>query len=82
MKFLITGGAGYIGSILTKDLLDEGHEVVVVDNFGYEQNSLAHVCSEKKLKIINLQLNEIKIMILFIHIKLRKVYHMIILHLN
>ena len=52
MKFLITGGAGYIGSILTKDLLDEGHEVVVVDNFGYEQNSLANVCSEKKLKII------------------------------
>ena len=52
MKFLITGGAGYIGSILTKDLLDEGHEVVIIDSFIYEQNSLAHVCSEKKLKII------------------------------
>ncbi len=52
MKFLITGGAGYIGSILSKDLLSNGHEVIVVDNFNYEQNSLAHICSEKKLKII------------------------------
>ena len=52
MKFLITGGAGYIGSILSKDLLSNGHEVIVVDSFNYEQNSLANVCSEKKLKII------------------------------
>ena len=47
MKFLITGGAGYIGSILSKDLLSNGHEVIVVDSFNYEQNSLANVCSEK-----------------------------------
>jgi len=32
MKVLVTGGAGYIGSFMTKRLLDDGHEVVVVDN--------------------------------------------------
>ena len=33
MKILVTGGAGYIGSIMTKQLLDKGFKVVVVDNF-------------------------------------------------
>ena len=33
MKILVTGGAGYIGSVVSEYLLDSGHEVVVVDNF-------------------------------------------------
>lgn len=32
MKILVTGGAGYIGSFMTKRLLDDGHQVVVADN--------------------------------------------------
>lgn len=32
MKILVTGGAGFIGSYITKLLLDEGHQVSVVDN--------------------------------------------------
>ncbi|HEX7289871.1 MAG TPA: UDP-glucose 4-epimerase GalE [Conexibacter sp.] len=32
MKLLVTGGAGYIGSIVAQQLLDAGHEVVVLDN--------------------------------------------------
>ncbi len=32
MRFLVTGGAGYIGSIVTVQLLEDGHEVVVLDN--------------------------------------------------
>lgn len=35
MKILVTGGAGYIGSITVKRLLKEGHEVVVFDNLVY-----------------------------------------------
>ncbi len=34
MKILVVGGAGYIGSICTELLLDEGHEVAVFDNLG------------------------------------------------
>ena len=32
MKILVTGGAGYIGSVMTRFLLDSGHQVVVLDN--------------------------------------------------
>src|SRR2546422_7698982 len=34
MKILVVGGAGYIGSICTELLLDEGHEAIVFDNLG------------------------------------------------
>ena len=33
MKILVTGGAGFIGSALTKQLIDRGDEVVIIDNF-------------------------------------------------
>jgi UDP-glucose 4-epimerase len=32
MRVLVTGGAGYIGSVVTAQLLAQGHEVVVVDD--------------------------------------------------
>ena len=35
MKILVTGGAGYIGSVTVKSLQDEGHEVTVFDNLSY-----------------------------------------------
>ena len=32
MRALVTGGAGYIGSTVAHSLIDQGHEVVIVDN--------------------------------------------------
>lgn len=52
MKVLITGGAGYIGSILTPMLLNEGHQVVVLDNFLFNQSSLLDCCYNKNLQIV------------------------------
>jgi nucleoside-diphosphate-sugar epimerase len=49
---LITGGAGYIGSVLTKALLDEGFAVTVLDKFMYRQTSLLDCCSHEKFTVI------------------------------
>jgi UDP-glucuronate decarboxylase len=42
MKILITGGAGFIGSQLSERLLNEGHEVIVLDNYFTGQKSNIH----------------------------------------
>jgi nucleoside-diphosphate-sugar epimerase len=52
MKILITGGAGYIGSILTPRLLALGHQVTVIDSFMYQQTSLLDCCHNPDLTIV------------------------------
>ena len=52
MRILITGGAGYIGSVMTPTLLSLGHEVTVVDNFMFRQNSLADCCQYDTFEVI------------------------------
>lgn len=52
MKVLITGAAGYIGSVLVPQLLSKGHQITVIDNFMYNQNSLLDCCNNKKLSIV------------------------------
>lgn len=47
MKILVTGGAGYIGSILVPTLLEHGHEVTVLDNFARGTTELASSCHYK-----------------------------------
>lgn len=52
MNIFITGGAGYVGSILVPRLLDAGHRVTVVDAFIYGQSSLLDCCHNERLTII------------------------------
>ncbi len=53
MKFIITGGAGFIGSHLTEYLLSLGHHVIVIDDLSTgKKTSLKSALSNKKLKLI------------------------------
>ena len=51
-NILVTGGAGYLGSILTPELLNKNYKVTVVDNFMYSQSSLNYLCSDKNFNIV------------------------------
>ena len=53
MKILVTGGAGYVGSILTEHLLQAGHRVTVLDNLMYQQSgSLAHLAAKPNFAFV------------------------------
>lgn len=52
MKILVTGAAGYIGSIMVPILLRKGYEVIALDNFMYNQASLLDCCYDPKLTIV------------------------------
>ena len=51
-KILITGGAGYIGSMLTSKLVNIGYDVTVIDLLKYTANSLNHLHLFKNFKLI------------------------------
>ena len=51
-NILITGGAGYIGSMLVTKLVAEKHNVTILDNFEYTKDSLNHLYFYKNFKVI------------------------------
>jgi nucleoside-diphosphate-sugar epimerase len=51
-KVLITGGAGYLGSVLTEVLLNKGYQVTVIDNLIYKQTSLVPFSHNKDFNFI------------------------------
>jgi nucleoside-diphosphate-sugar epimerase len=53
MKVLVTGGAGYIGSILCPTLLDRGYEVVLLDNFMWGIHPVLHFINHPKLTVMS-----------------------------
>jgi len=51
-KILVTGGAGYLGSVLTEILLNRGYQVTVLDNLTYKQTSVSPFAYNKNFKFI------------------------------
>ncbi len=61
-RVLITGGAGYIGSVLTEVLLNKGYQVTVIDNLLYSQTSLVTFSFHKNFKFILGDVRDISIL--------------------
>jgi nucleoside-diphosphate-sugar epimerase len=52
MRVLVTGGAGYIGSILSEHLLAAGHQVTVLDSLVHGEQNLFHLCSDARFEFV------------------------------
>jgi len=57
-KILITGGAGYIGSILTEELIKLNYNVTILDNFLYKQASLNHLAAFKNFSVVRADIRD------------------------
>jgi nucleoside-diphosphate-sugar epimerase len=51
-RVLVTGGAGYIGSILCEHLLTAGHAVTVLDSLQWGQPGLLHLCADRRFRFV------------------------------
>jgi len=61
-KILITGGGGYIGSMLCTELVRLGHKVTVIDLLKYDKGSLDHLYFEKNFTFINQDARKINLL--------------------
>jgi nucleoside-diphosphate-sugar epimerase len=61
MNIFVTGGAGYIGSIMVPNLLNRGHKVTVLDNFLYRQNTLLDCCANPNFNMIRGDVRNLKL---------------------
>ena len=59
---LVTGGAGYIGSVMTPYLLEKGYNVTVLDNLSFNQNSLLNSFSNPNFNFIKADVTDFDLM--------------------
>lgn len=52
MKIFVTGGSGYIGSLLVPMLLEKGHKVTIYDNFMWGMQPILHFANHQNLQIV------------------------------
>jgi NAD-dependent epimerase/dehydratase family protein len=52
-KFLVAGGAGYVGTALVTELLAAGHCATVFDRFSLGEASFAHVADDPRLRLVH-----------------------------
>jgi len=60
-RILITGGGGYVGTMLCTTLVNFGHEVTVIDLMKYDKGSLNHLYYHKNFKLIKKDVRDIKL---------------------
>lgn len=60
MRLVVIGGAGYLGSVLTRQLLEHGDQVSVLDRFMFGRESLEDLHSHPHLKIIDADMRDIR----------------------
>ena len=57
---LITGGAGYVGSILTNKLVEQNYHVKVIDSLVYGDDGISKLINEEKIDFFNLDIRDSK----------------------
>ncbi len=57
-RVIVTGGAGYIGSVLTEKLLDSGYAVRIIDCMFFGDRGIKHLLSNENLEVINARIED------------------------
>ena len=57
-SILITGGAGYVGSVLVRKLVSLGYDVKVIDSLVFGNDGISSLINEKKIEFFNLDIRE------------------------
>ncbi len=60
MKVLVTGGSGFVGSILVPEMLRKGYSVRVMDNLMYGQINLLECCIDPRFEFFNGDIRDLK----------------------